>query len=227
VKLGLALGMCSLVWAPFSTVARADGPMPRYLGMHPLSPHQGAFCYIDALHMHRLPPPDQRVYLALKDGTNVFIGDPVALGYDGPKFGYFGPHPLAIAGAAELQSTFCYISGPHYHAAPQPPSPALVEKAGVTWYLGPLPPPADPGRVWINEVHPISGYVPPKVDLSMAPPGYHPFTVAPPTAAPATPPPTGKTKPAAGPGAVPARSAKPAAPAPATTRVPGASGGHP
>jgi hypothetical protein len=220
--LGLAMG--SLTGGAFS-VALADGPMPRYLGMHPLSPHQGAFCYIDAPHMHRVPPPDQRVYLVLKDGTNVFIGDPVALGYDGPKFGYFGPHPLAIAGAADLSPTFCYISGPHYHAAPQPPSPALIEKAGVTWYLGPLPPPADPGRVWINEVHPIGGYAPPKVELSMAPPGYHPFTVGPPMAAPATAPPTGKTKPA-GAAAAPSRPAKPPA-APGTTRVPAVSGGHP
>jgi len=215
------------LWALSPTVARADGPMARYQGMHPLSPHQGAFCYIDAFHMHRVPPPDQRVYLVLKDGTNVFIGDPVALGYDGPKFGYFGPHPLAIADAQGLPPTFCYISGPHYHAAPQPPSPSLVEKDGVTWYLGALPPPADPGRVWINEVHPIASYVPPKVDVSMAPPGYHPFPYGLPATAPVPPSPAApKAKPAAGPGR--AAAPRPGQPPPAAApRVPSAAGGHP
>ena len=48
------------------------------------------------------------------------------------------------------------------------PSPTLVQKANVTWYLGP-PPPADPSRLWINEVQAIRGYAPPKVDLSAAP----------------------------------------------------------
>jgi len=194
--------------------ARADGPMPRYHGIHPLSPHQGAFCYIDAPHMHRIPPPDLRVYLVLKDGANLFIGDPVALGYDGPRFGYYGPHPLAVPDAPDAGPVFCYITGPHYHAAPQPPSPALVEKAGVTWYLGPLPPPADPGRVWINEAHGIAGYAAPKVDLAMAPPGYHPFTVMPPPAAPPAAPPSGKAKPGSPVGkSAPARREKAAVPA--------------
>jgi len=229
MKPRLVLGLFSLLWALGPTAARADGPMARYQGMHPLSPHQGAFCYIDAAHMHRVPPPDLRVYLVAKDGTNLFIGDPVALGYDGPKFGYFGPHPLAVPATLGLPPTFCYITGPHYHAAPQPPSAALVEKAGVTWYLGPLPPPADPGRVWINEVHPIAGYAAPKVDIGMAPPGYHAFTVAPPSAAPApTPAATGKAKAALGPvPGAPARAAKrPVAP-PNPTRGPTAPGGQP
>lgn len=174
--------------------AHADGPMPRYHGMHPLSPHQGAFCYIDAPHVHRVPPPDMRVYLVLKNGENLFIGDPVALGYDGPRFGYFGPHPLTVPGLADAPPIFCYITGPHYHATPPQRSPEMVEKAGVSWYLGQLPPPADPSRVWINEVHAIAGYTPPKVDLTMAPPGYHPFTVMPPAPVVAAPPPSVKAE---------------------------------
>jgi hypothetical protein len=183
--------------------------MPRYHGIHPVSPHQGAFCYIDVPHVHRISPPDQRVYLMLKDGENLFVGDPVALGYDGPKIGYFGPHPLAVADAPGEPPVFCYLTGPHYHATAQPASPSLVEKAGVTWYLGPLPPPSDPGRVWINEVRGIAGYAPPKVDLSMAPPGYHPFNVMPPPPPPAAvPAAAGKAKPRA---VAPARPAKHAA----------------
>jgi hypothetical protein len=176
-----------LLAAPSSS--RADGPMVRYRGMHPLSPHQGAYCYVDALHLHRVTPPDMRVYVVLKDGENVFVGDPVALGYDGPKFGYFGPHPLAVAtagataGATEAPPIFCYIAGPHFHATPPPPSPAMVQKDGVYWYVGP-PPPSDPARLWVNEVHGIANYSPPKVSVSAAPPGYHPFDTGQRTPAP-------------------------------------------
>ncbi|HEY4186921.1 MAG TPA: hypothetical protein VGP07_17730 [Polyangia bacterium] len=182
-----------------SSPVSADGPMSRYRGIHPLSPHQGAFCYIDTLHMHRIPPPDMRVYAVLKGGENLFVGDPVALGFEGPKFAYFGPHPLAIPGAPELPGTFCYIAGAHYHAAPQPSSPTLVQKDDVTWYIGP-PPPAAPNRVWINEVRAIQSYKPPNVDLTSAPPGYHPFDLglSPPSPAAVPPPsPPTKTKPAA------------------------------
>lgn len=172
----------------------ADVPMSRYRGIHPLSPHQGAFCYIDTLHMHRIPPPDMRVYAVLKGGENLFVGDPVALGYDGPKFAYFGPHPLAVPGAPELSGTFCYIAAPHYHAAPQPSSPTLVQKNDVTWYIGPLPP-AAATQVWINEVRAIQSYQPPKVDLGSAPPGYHLFDLGlTPPPLPVVPPPSPPTK---------------------------------
>lgn len=185
--------------------------MVGYRGMHPLYPHQGAFCYVDAPHMHRVAPPDLRVYVVSKNGENVFVGDPVALGYDGPKFGYFGPHPMSLVtgtddGTAAIPPDFCYIAGPHFHAAPPPPSSAMVQKAGVFWYIGP-PPPADPGRTWINEVHAIASYVPPKVAISDAPPGYHPFTFAQlPPALPTV---------AAPPSAAKARAARPAKAAPA------------
>jgi hypothetical protein len=201
IAFGLALALSA-------SAARADGPMPRYHGLHPVSPHQGAFCYIDVPHVHRVPPPDLRVYLVMKNGEYLFIGDPAALGYDGPKVGYFGPHPLAVPDAPDEPPLFCYIAGPHYHVSAQPPSPTLVEKAGVTWYLGALPPPGDPGRVWINEVHGVASYTPPRVDLSMAPPGYHPFQVLPPAPAPApaaAPPVASKGKARA---PAPARAAK-------------------
>ena len=180
----LLLALVLLVAA--ASRSRADGAMVRYRGMHPLSPHQGAYCYVDALHLHRVTPPDMRVYVVLKNGENVFVGDPVALGYDGPRFGYFGPHPLTIGtdGATEAPPIFCYIAGPHFHATPPSPSPAMVQKDGVYWYIGP-PPPSDPARIWVNEVHGIASYTPPKVSVSAAPPGYHPFDTGPATSAPA------------------------------------------
>jgi len=155
--------------------------MVRYIGMHPLSPHQGEFCYIDAVHYHRFVPVDVRVYLTVNGGAQgngqLYVGDPAWLGYDGPKVGYYGPHPLEVPLAPEAGRLFCYISGAHYHATAPAPSTSMVLKDGVYWYMGP-PPAPDVQRSWINEVHAIKAYVPPKAELSAAPPGYRPFDVA-------------------------------------------------
>ena len=160
--------------------ARADAPMVRYIGMHPLSPHQGEFCYIDAVHYHRFVPVDLRVYVTVNGGAQgngqLYVGDPAWLGYDGPKVGYYGPHPLEVPLAPEAGHLFCYISGAHYHVTAPAPSTSMVLKDGVYWYVGP-PPPPDVQRSWINEVHAIKAYVPPTADLAAAPPGYRPFEV--------------------------------------------------
>ena len=156
-------------------VAQADSkPMVKYVGMHPLPPHQGQYCFIDEIHYHPFLPVDLRVYVKLKDNGHLYVGDPAWLGYDGPKVGYFGPHPLMVPLAPEAGALFCYIAGPHYHAAAPAASPQMVLKDGVYWYLGP-PPPVDVQRSWINEVHAVTGYVAPPVNLSAAPPGYHVF----------------------------------------------------
>jgi hypothetical protein len=196
----LAVAVVTAVGSPGlgTRLARADQPMIKYVGMHPLPPHQGEFCFIDEIHYHRFLPVDLRVYLTLKDGGQVYLGDPAWLGYDGPKVGYFGPHPLAVPLAPEAGPLFCYIAGPHYHAVAPAPSPLMVLKDGVYWYLGP-PPPVDMQRSWINEVHAIKGYAPPPVNVAAAPPGYHVFQLggaAPPVAVAAGPS-------AARPGAVP------------------------
>jgi hypothetical protein len=210
-----------------SPIARADEAMSKYVGIHPLSPHQGAFCFIDAVHYHRTPPVDMRVYVTLKGGGNLYVGDPAWLGYDGPKVGYFGPHPLAVPFAPEAGPMFCYINGPHYHATAPGPSTTMVVKDGVYWYLGP-PPPVDVQRSWINEVHAIKEYAPPRVELSAAPPGYHAFhlggDVKP--AAPVTAPPSA-TQATAAKGKLPAGARRPAAnaAAPAAPIAPVAPGG--
>ncbi|HEY8923427.1 MAG TPA: hypothetical protein VIU64_03540 [Polyangia bacterium] len=183
LRLVVAVAVCaSAGFGVAVPAARADAPMVKYVGMHPLPPHQGEFCYIDAIHYHRLGPVDMRVYATVKAGADgpgqLYVGDPAWLGYDGPKVGYFGPHPLEVPLAPEAGRLFCYISGAHHHVTAPPPSSNMVLKDGVYWYLGPLPPP-DAQRAWINEVHAIKSYVPPKVDLSAAPSGYKPFDVAP------------------------------------------------
>jgi hypothetical protein len=164
-----------LTGAPGS--ARADAEMTRYRGIHPVSPHVGGFCYIDAVHVHRVSPPDMRVYVRLKTGEFFFVGDQIALGYDGPKHGYFGPHLIADPMLAGSERIFCYLAGAHYHSYPSPAGPPFVSKDDVVWYVGDPPPPSAE-RSWINEVNPaVPGYAPPKVDLSMAPPGYKPMRV--------------------------------------------------
>jgi hypothetical protein len=187
--------------------------MVKYYGMHPLSPHQGEFCYIDAVHYHRFVPVDMRVYVTVNGGGTegngqLYVGDPAWLGYDGPKVGYYGPHPLEVPLAPEAGRLFCYIAGAHYHVTAPSPSASMVLKDGVYWYLGP-PPPADAQRSWVNEVHAIKAYVPPKVDLAAAPPGYQPFNLGSPEASAQGSPGAG----AAGPGATRAAAASHAKPA--------------
>ena len=110
--------------------------MTKYRGMHPVSPHVGEFCYVDVLHVHRVSPPDMRVYVHMKTGEYLFVGDQVAAGYDGSKFAYFGPHLVHDPALAETQRIFCYLAGAHYHAYPSPSSPDVVLKDGVSWHLG-------------------------------------------------------------------------------------------
>lgn len=178
----LALGgSCLLVlslWAP-----AAAGAVPqfwKYLGIHPVSPLMGAFCYIDVLHVHPVQPPDMRLYVVVNPQEHLFVGDPVTLGYDGPRHAYFGPHPLVLPVLPATQRIYCYIAGPHFHADQPPRSADFASKDGVYWYMGKPTPEfeRDGQRTWINETHAISGYRPPGVDISAAPPGYHPLVVS-------------------------------------------------
>ncbi len=174
-----------LILAGAARSVRADGAMIRYRGVHPVSPHVGEFCHIDAAHVHRVSPPDMRVYVKLKTGEFFFVGDQIALGYDGPKYAYFGPHLIVDPILAGSERIFCYLTGPHFHSYASPAAPPFVSKDNVSWYVG-EPPPLDAERSWVNEVNPAArGYSPPKADLSMAPPAYKPMPVSAPPPAPA------------------------------------------
>ena len=194
--------------------------MTPYRGIHPVSPHVGEFCHIDAAHVHRVSPPDMRVYVRLKTGEFYFVGDQIALGYDGPKYGYFGPHVILDPTLGGSERIFCYLTGPHYHSYPSPAEPPFIAKDNVSWYVGD-PPPLSAERSWVNEVNPAArGYAPPKVDLSMAPPAYKPMRVVEPPPAPPAPAAPAKAAPVKTPpkpAAKPAAAPKPAAPAPGGT----------
>ena len=165
--LGAAIGLSA-------SAARAE--ITKYEGIHPLVPHMGDFCYIDLPHVHAQAPSDMRVYQRLPDGAVLFVGDPLALGYSGPKYAYVGPHPLAQPGLKVEKKLFCYLTGPHYHAYQPSPSTSFVQKGGAYWYVGEWDPAFEQGAFYaiINKVRPIPSYHPPKVDPTAAPPGFHP-----------------------------------------------------
>ena len=99
-------------------VAHADhGKQSRFVGIHPIPKGEGGgICYIEGPHVH--------IYMADKlqyrdhGGASYFVGDPVAYGYDGPRYPYKGHHPIhveAVVGDDLPDEEYCYIDGPHYH----------------------------------------------------------------------------------------------------------------
>jgi len=184
----LAVG---LLIAAASTPAFAKG-VTKYRGIHPLPPHGGQFCYLALPHVHAKSPSDMRVYRTLPDQQNVFVGDDLALGYEGEKHAYFGPHPLSTPALPSTETFYCYIRGPHYHSSAPAAGPSFVLKDGVAWYVGAFGPEFEREKhnLWINDSGALPTYQAPKATLADAPPGYHlpvlaepPKPPAPPTAA--------------------------------------------
>jgi hypothetical protein len=168
-----------------SAPATAAAPgLAKYRGMHPLPPHAGDFCYIDVPHVHRATPSDMRVYATLPSQEVVFVGDPVALGYTGPKHAYFGPHPLAHPDVPASDNVVCYYLKAHYHAHRPAAGTTFTQKDGAYWYTGAFPPDFEKQSYLtrINQTAPIPGYKPPAVELGAAPPGYKLPVLAPPPA---------------------------------------------
>lgn len=209
----IALGIGALVSVLGASAPVLAKGVTKYRGIHPLPPHGGQFCYIELPHVHARAPSDMRVYRTLPDQQNVFVGDDLALGYDGPKHAYYGPHPLTNAALPATEKFYCYIRGAHYHAAPPAAGSSFVAKDGVSWYIGEFGPEFDREKhnLWINDSGALPTYVAPKATLADAPPGYHlPAQAEPPKPPAVTPPAAGKA------GAKPAAKAAAAKPAPAT-----------
>lgn len=200
-----------IVWgvaALLGVLGAAPGPVlakgiTKYRGIHPLPPHGGQFCYLEIPHLHARAPSDMRVYRTLPDQQNVFVGDDVALGYDGPKHAYFGPHPLTNAALPTTEKFYCYIRGAHYHATAPAAGSSFVLKDGVSWYIGEFGPEFEREKhnLWINDSGALPTYVPPKATLADAPPGYHLPALAEPPKPPAAAPPAAAGKAGAKPAA--------------------------
>lgn len=139
--LGLALVLLSF------GAASADGKKQvRYIGIHPIAAtHGGGFCYIEGPHVH-IYPADKLQYRDHR-GHQHFVGDPVAYGYDGPKYAYKGHHPIhvdVVVHADEPDEEFCYIDGPHYHYFQPPEGPEFKVVGDAYFYV------AEPPKVYVQ-----------------------------------------------------------------------------
>jgi len=166
---GLLVGLFAL--AAFAPVAEAH--QVEYVSPHPV-PHKygGGFCYINVQHTHNYLPGDARMYRHAH-GHYYFVGDPTPFGYDGPRYAYYGAHPVREAELRFGHPVFCYIKGPHYHWY-QPPAQAHFQlSGGAYWYVGTFPQvyyDDRPRYAVINEAYASAVYTRPVVDVAVAPP---------------------------------------------------------
>ena len=153
----------------------------RYVSKHPLPKKIGrGFCYITVPHVHDYEPSDPRLYRQM-DGQNYFVGDPAPFDYEGPRYSYYGAHPIADVNVHFGSPTYCYLRGPHYHWYSPPPQMQFELKGGAYWFVGNYEPvyySERPRYVVINDVYAPVVYTRPVVDIRVAPPAFHGEIVA-------------------------------------------------
>lgn len=136
----LALALCAL------PAAAGSGRQVRYVGIHPLPKSEGGgMCYIEGPHVHVFDA--DKIQYRDHDGANYFVGDPVAYGYDGPRYVYKGHHPIhvnVVVGDDDPDDEYCYINGPHYHYFAPPEGPEFSVAGGAYFYVG------DPPRAYVD-----------------------------------------------------------------------------
>jgi len=148
------------------------GKQVRYIGIHPVpKSHGGGLCYIEGPHVHIFGANK----LEYRDHVDhhYFVGDPVAYGYDGPRFAYKGHHPIHVHAVVEDDHEdveYCYLDGPHYHAfAPPPVIEAEFELVGDAYHYVAEPPQvyvtARPAMVKINAMYRPLVYTRPVVEV--------------------------------------------------------------
>lgn len=133
----------------------------RYGGIHSVPKGRGGgLCHIEAPHVH-IYAPDIAVQYREHEGQQVFVGDPVAYGWDGDRHSYYGHHPIhvnVIVGDDTPDEEYCYLDGPHYHSFAPPPDVVADFKleGGAYFYVGTPPPTyveARPALIKINAVY--------------------------------------------------------------------------
>lgn len=123
--LALLAGLSALALAP---TAHAE-PLP-YRGPHPVG-FDGSWHLEREVHVHdRLPVGTEP--FARVEGVHVFLGDPVAHGYEGTVWTYEGVHPLPWG-----MPGYCGLSGEHDHPF-APEGQYRRDRGGVYDYVGPL-----------------------------------------------------------------------------------------
>jgi len=171
----------ALVFLAFSLTAlgattASAAHVVRYVSKHPIPKKIGhGFCYITVPHFHDYEPSDPRLYRQM-DGQYYFVGDPAPFDYDGPRYSYYGAHPIADADVHFGAPTYCYLRGPHYHWYAPPPSMQFEMKGGAYWYVGNYDPAyynERPHYAAINDAYAPVVYPRPVVDVTVAPPAFH------------------------------------------------------
>jgi hypothetical protein len=108
-KLGLAAAIVLGAVLLMASTASAQGVF-YYKGPHAVPSEHGGFCHISVRHFHTYKPDDMKVFRS-DENTYIFIGDPTAHGFAGPRVAYYGHHPVPGAWGGG----WCFISGPHFH----------------------------------------------------------------------------------------------------------------
>src|SRR5262245_57580767 len=150
--------------------AKKYGRQVRYAGIHPVAKVEGGgICHIEFPHVH-VYPANKLEYRVVAE-NNVFVGDPVAYGWDGPKYAYKGAHPIqvnVIAGTPEPYVHYCYLSGPHFHYFEPPEGPEYKMVGDAYFYVGEPPQAmveARPAYVGINAVYTPLVYTRPVIEV--------------------------------------------------------------
>ncbi len=140
----------TLVLLPCAVVALAHGDSKfgkqvRFAGVHPIPKSEGGgICYIEGPHVH-IYAADKLEYRE-HGPDHVFVGDPVAYGFDGPRFAYNGPHPIhvddVVGGPPDVE--YCYLRGPHFHNFAPPDGPDFEKHGDAYFYV------AEPPRAFID-----------------------------------------------------------------------------
>src|SRR4051812_34628201 len=138
--------LAALMLALLAVPAAAGLKQVHYVGIHPLPKSEGGgICYIEGPHIHVYDA--DRIQYRDHRGANYFVGDPVAYGYDGPRYAYKGHHPIhvaAVVGDDDPADVYCYISGPHFHYFAPPEGPEFKLAGGAYFYV------ADPPRAYVE-----------------------------------------------------------------------------
>lgn len=173
--IALALLMVGLVGT-----ASAETKQHRYVGIHPIAKaYGGGMCHIEAPHVHVYAPIDAKVQFRDHDGYQYFVGDPVAYQWDGPKYAYYGHHPVPVhvlVGDTREDVEYCYLDGAHYHAWQPPAGMDVKVHAGAYWYTGDFPETYAKGKVVydpIDVVYEPIVYTRPVVVVEAPPPGWY------------------------------------------------------
>jgi len=175
----LAVSLFTLTIA--STTPAVATHVVRYVSKHPLPKKVGrGFCYLTVPHVHDYEPSDPRLYRQT-DGQYYFVGDPAPFDYDGPRYSFYGAHPVADVDVQFGTPTYCYLRGPHYHWYAPPPQAQFELRGGAYWYVGTYDPvyySERPRFVVINDAYAPVVYARPVVDVRVAPPSFHGEIVA-------------------------------------------------